>query len=98
MLDLKIYVDIDPDLRLARRLQRDIAERGRTVESVINQCFATVGPMHLQFVEPSNATPTSSFPKATTRGRWPPWRRWFVPGSGEAGLGRSPIGPRVSCG
>jgi uridine kinase len=52
-LDLKIYVDTDPDLRLARRLERDIAERGRSVESVIDQYFATVRPMHLEFVEPS---------------------------------------------
>lgn len=52
-LDLKIFVDTDPDLRLARRLKRDIAERGRTVESVISQYFATVRPMHVEFVEPS---------------------------------------------
>jgi uridine kinase len=52
-LDLKIFVDTDPDLRLARRLQRDISERGRSVESVIDQYFATVRPMHLEFVEPS---------------------------------------------
>jgi len=52
-LDLKIFVDTDPDLRLARRLERDIAERGRTVESVIQQYFSTVRPMHLEFVEPS---------------------------------------------
>ena len=52
-LDLKIFVDTDPDLRLARRLERDIAERGRSVESVIDQYFATVRPMHLEFVEPS---------------------------------------------
>jgi uridine kinase len=52
-LDLKIFVDTDPDLRLARRLERDITERGRSVESVINQYFATVRPMHLEFVEPS---------------------------------------------
>ncbi len=52
-LDLKIFVDTDPDLRLARRLERDIAERGRSVDSVIHQYFATVRPMHLEFVEPS---------------------------------------------
>lgn len=52
-LDLKIFVDTDADLRLARRLQRDIAERGRSVESVIEQYFETVRPMHLEFVEPS---------------------------------------------
>ena len=52
-LDLKIFVDTDPDLRLARRLRRDIEERGRDVDSVLNQFFATVRPMHLEFVEPS---------------------------------------------
>lgn len=52
-LDLKIFVDTDPDLRLARRLERDISERGRTVDSVIAQYFSTVRPMHLEFVEPS---------------------------------------------
>jgi uridine kinase len=52
-LDLKIFVDTDPDLRLARRLQRDIEERGRTVASVIDQYFATVRPMHIEFVQPS---------------------------------------------
>jgi uridine kinase len=52
-LDLKIFVDTDPDLRLARRLQRDIEERGRTVDSVISQYFATVRPMHIEFVQPS---------------------------------------------
>jgi len=52
-LDLKIFVDTDPDLRLARRLERDINERGRSVESVITQYFATVRPMHLEFVEHS---------------------------------------------
>jgi uridine kinase len=52
-LDLKIYVDTDPDLRLARRLERDITERERTVESVLAQYFDSVRPMHLEFVEPS---------------------------------------------
>ncbi len=52
-LDLKIFVDADPDLRLARRLERDIVERGRTVQSVLSQYFATVRPMHLEFVESS---------------------------------------------
>lgn len=52
-LDLKIFVDTDADLRLARRIERDITERGRTVESVLGQYFATVRPMHLEFVETS---------------------------------------------
>jgi uridine kinase len=53
LMDLKIYVDTADDLRFIRRLQRDIIERGRTVESVIQQYLATVRPMHLEFVEPS---------------------------------------------
>ncbi len=53
MFDVKIFVDTDPDIRFIRRLQRDISERGRTVESVIAQYQNTVRPMHLEFVEPS---------------------------------------------
>ena len=53
LFDLKIFVDTDSDLRFIRRLQRDISERGRTPESVINQYIKTVRPMHLEFVEPS---------------------------------------------
>lgn len=52
-MDVKIYVDADPDLRFIRRLDRDVAERGRTVQSVIEQYLNTVRPMHLEFVEPS---------------------------------------------
>ena len=51
--DLKIYVDTDADIRILRRLQRDIEERGRSFESVREQYNATVRPMHLMFVEPS---------------------------------------------
>jgi uridine kinase len=53
MFDVKIFVDTDSDLRLIRRLERDIAERGRTAQSVIKQYQSTVRPMHLEFVEPS---------------------------------------------
>jgi uridine kinase len=53
LMDLKIYVDTDSDLRILRRLQRDIEERQRTLDSVISQYLSTVRPMHLQFVEPS---------------------------------------------
>ena len=53
MMDVKIYVDTDADIRFIRRLQRDIAERGRTTDSVIHQYLATVRPMHREFVEPS---------------------------------------------
>jgi len=51
-LDIKVFVDTPDDIRFIRRLERDIAERGRTVESVIEQYLATVRPMHNQFVEP----------------------------------------------
>ncbi|MBE2272565.1 MAG: uridine kinase [Anaerolinea sp.] len=53
LFDVKIFVDTDADIRFIRRLKRDIAERGRTAESVIQQYMATVRPMHLEFVEPS---------------------------------------------
>jgi len=53
MMDIKLYVDTDADMRLIRRLQRDMCERGRTLESVIRQYLETVRPMHLEFVEPS---------------------------------------------
>ena len=53
LLDIKIFVDTDADLRFIRRLNRDIAERGRSVENVVEQYQATVRPMHLEFVEPS---------------------------------------------
>jgi uridine kinase len=53
MMDIKLYVDTDADMRFIRRLQRDIRERGRTLESVIHQYLETVRPMHLEFVEPS---------------------------------------------
>lgn len=53
LLDLKVFVDTDDDIRFIRRLQRDTHERGRTVEGVIEQYLATVKPMHNQFVEPT---------------------------------------------
>jgi uridine kinase len=53
LLDFKIYVDTAADVRLMRRLHRDISERGRTMESVLEQYQETVRPMHLEFVEPS---------------------------------------------
>jgi len=53
MMDVKIYVDTDADIRFIRRLERDITERGRIMSSVIDQYLATVRPMHLEFVEPS---------------------------------------------
>ncbi|MFB0546331.1 MAG: uridine kinase [Anaerolineae bacterium] len=53
MMDIKIYVDTDADIRFIRRLERDITERGRSMRSVIDQYLSTVRPMHLEFVEPS---------------------------------------------
>ena len=52
-LDLKIFVDTDADIRLVRRVARDLEERGRTFAQVRDQYFRTVRPMHLEFVEPS---------------------------------------------
>ena len=52
-MDIKVFVDTDDDTRVIRRLQRDVAERGRTMASVIDQYLSTVKPMHLEFVEPS---------------------------------------------
>jgi uridine kinase len=53
LMDIKIFVDTDADLRFIRRLVRDIRDRGRTLESVVEQYQKTVRPMHLEFVEPS---------------------------------------------
>lgn len=53
LFDIKIYVDTDADIRFIRRLKRDITERGRSADSVIEQYLSTVRPMHLKFVEPS---------------------------------------------
>ncbi len=53
LLDIKVYVDTDADIRFIRRLERDVRERGRTVDAVIRQYVDTVRPMHLEFVEPS---------------------------------------------
>ena len=53
LMDVKVFVDADDDTRFIRRLQRDMVERGRTVQSVIDQYLGTVKPMHLEFVEPS---------------------------------------------
>ena len=53
LMDIKIYVDTDADERLLRRLKRDLVERKRTIESVMQQYISTVKPMHLEFVEPS---------------------------------------------
>lgn len=53
LMDIKVYVDTDADIRLARRILRDVCDRGRTMQSVISQYTETVKPMHEEFVEPS---------------------------------------------
>ena len=61
--DLKVYVDTDADLRLIRRLRRDVAERGRTPDSIINQYLTSVRPSHEQFIEPSKRHADVIFPQ-----------------------------------
>ena len=53
LMDIKIYADTDADVRILRRIVRDVRDRGRSLESVVNQYLTTVKPMHEQFVEPS---------------------------------------------
>ncbi|MEN8098118.1 MAG: uridine kinase [Chloroflexota bacterium] len=53
LMDIRVFVDTDADVRFIRRLQRDVNERGRSVDSIIHQYMSTVRPMHLEFVEPS---------------------------------------------
>jgi uridine kinase len=53
LMDIRIYVDTDADIRFIRRLNRDVKERKRTVDSIVSQYMSTVRPMHLEFVEPS---------------------------------------------
>lgn len=53
LMDIKLFVDADPDVRLLRRLKRDLVERGRSVDSIVRQYEESVRPMHLQFVEPT---------------------------------------------
>ena len=53
LMDIKVFVDTDADVRILRRIQRDVEERGRSLQSVISQYLTTVKPMHEQFVEPS---------------------------------------------
>ncbi|MBE6206681.1 MAG: uridine kinase [Rikenellaceae bacterium] len=53
LMDIKVYVDTDADVRLARRILRDVCDRGRSMQSVIDQYITTVKPMHEEFVEPS---------------------------------------------
>lgn len=63
LFDLRIFVDTDADIRLTRRLQRDVAERGRTPDRIIDQYLTTVRPSHLQFIEPSKRHADVIFPE-----------------------------------
>lgn len=53
MMDIKVFVDTDPDIRILRRVVRDVKERGRSLDSIVDQYLNTVRPMHMEFVEPS---------------------------------------------
>ncbi len=66
LMDIKVYVDTDADIRFIRRLRRDMEERGRSLESVVAQYLDTVRPMHLKFVEPSKVYADVIIP----RGGW----------------------------
>lgn len=68
LLDVRVYVDTPDDIRFIRRLKRDIAERGRTVESVIEQYYRTVRPMHFEFVVPSKRHADIIIPEGANTG------------------------------
>jgi len=61
--DLRVFIDAPADLRFIRRLQRDVAERGRTPESIVEQYLTTVRPAHEQFIEPSKQYADVIFPE-----------------------------------
>ena len=67
LLDVKVYVDCDADVRILRRLMRDVEERGRSIDSVVNQYLATVKPMHEAFVEPSKKYADVIIPTTTSQ-------------------------------
>ncbi len=66
-LDLKVYVETDADVRILRRIRRDVVERGRDLESVIDQYLSTVKPMHEQFVEPTKRDADIIIPEGANR-------------------------------
>lgn len=66
LMDIKIFVDTADDIRILRRMKRDIEERGRTYESVISQYFSTVRPMHLQFIQPTKTWADIIVPQGAT--------------------------------
>ena len=65
-MDLKVYVDTDADVRILRRILRDVRDRGRTLDSVVAQYLTTVKPMHEQFVEPSKRKADLIIPEGGT--------------------------------
>jgi uridine kinase len=67
MMSLKVFVDTASDVRFIRRLQRDISERGRSVDSVIKQYLDTVRPMHKQFIEPTKRHADVIFPHGVNK-------------------------------
>lgn len=67
MLDIKIFVDTDPDIRIIRRLRRDVLERGRSLEYVLTQYVETVRPMHQQFIEPTRRFADIVIPEGVNR-------------------------------
>ena len=70
-MDIKIFVDADADVRLCRRIRRDVKKRGRTIDSVIEQYLTTVKPCTSSSSSPARKTQTSSFPRAArTSSRW----------------------------
>jgi uridine kinase len=91
MMDVKIYVDTNADIRFIRRLERDITERGRTMHSVIDQYLATVRPMHLEFVEPSKRYADVIIPE----GGFNPVALDMVVARIEAMIKETPIMPRA---
>ncbi|HWP82529.1 MAG TPA: uridine kinase [Bacteroidota bacterium] len=68
LMDIKIFIDTDADERLIRRIKRDTLQRGRSLESIINQYVATVKPMHLEFVEPSKHWADMIIPRGADNG------------------------------
>lgn len=63
LMDIKVFVDTDPDIRFIRRMQRDVLDRGRSLDSVVEQYMHTVRPMHLEFVAPSKRYADVIIPK-----------------------------------